>query len=65
MTTLSDYQRGYRAAQHRAIRVAERTFDQDGAAEAWENTVRTLKVELAMSAPPDPQSLTQSQAEIS
>ena len=61
--TLSDYQRGYRAAQHRAIRLAERTFDQDGAAEAWENTVRTLKVELAMPVPPDPHTLRQSGGE--
>ena len=57
MGTLSDYQRGYRAAQARALHMLATRYD---TAEAE----RELRIEYAMPAPPDPHALTQSQAEI-
>jgi hypothetical protein len=55
MTGLTDYQRGYRAAQHRALEIMERQRDFGLPA-----AVTTLKVELAQPAPPDPHTLVQS-----
>jgi len=53
--TLTDYQRGYRAAQHRALSIMEQQRDFGLAA-----AVTTQKVELGMPAPPDPHTLVQS-----
>lgn len=45
----TDYQRGYRAAQHRALQIMQRQRDYDLAA-----AITVQKVELGMPAPPDP-----------
>lgn len=54
MTGLTDYERGYRAAQERAVQLMDRSFAEEGAAEAWAAGVQKLKIERAMPVPPDP-----------